>query len=59
MIGEKDIQNVRNIIEKTKQFEMLTEKDKKRFEALLAEFDATAIRYLKEVKNNDRLQQYH
>jgi len=58
MIAEKDIQHVRGIIKKTQEF-ATTEKEKKKFEDLLNGFNDAADRYLKEVKNNDRLQQYN
>lgn len=54
MISEKDISNVKNIIEKSKAI-YTSEIDKKRLDKLQREFNAVGDRYLKEVKNHDRL----
>ena len=58
MILKEDIDNVRLIIEKTKQIAS-SEQEKQKYENLIKSLDDAANRYLKEVKHNDRLQLYN
>jgi hypothetical protein len=58
MILKEDIDNVRTIIEKTKNF-VATEQERQRYEKLIKSLDDAGSRYLKEVNNNARLQLYN
>jgi hypothetical protein len=58
MILKEDIDNVRLIIEKTKQVAS-TEQERQKYDNLIKSLDDAANRYLKEVKNNGRLQLYN
>lgn len=54
MIAKKDIDNVRSIMEKTKN--AASEHERQRYEGLIKSFNSVAERYLDEVHNNARLQ---
>ena len=54
MIAKKDIDNVRSIMEKTK--EAASEHERQKYEGLIKSFNDVARRYLDEVNNNARLQ---
>jgi len=55
MIGKKDIDNVRTIMYKVKSSAEDYQEEKK-FEELISGFNDVATRYLKEVRNNAKLQ---
>ena len=55
MIGKKDIDNVRTIMYKAKNLAKDYQEEKK-FEELIRGFNDAAMRYLKEVRNNAKLQ---
>lgn len=54
MISEKDISNVKSIIDKTKMI-YTSETDIERLEKLKRELSLVGDKYLKEVQNYDRL----
>jgi hypothetical protein len=51
MIAKKDIDNVRQIMEKSKRFAE-TEEDKKRLKDIIEGFEDVAARYMQEVNTN-------
>jgi len=55
MIDRKDIENVRNIMDKTRRI-VVTEEDQKKYENLIKGFDDVAKRYLQEVHTYVRIQ---
>ena len=55
MIAKQDIENVKAIIQKTKQFSATTEIEKSRFDKLFRELDVAGNKFIKEVTSNVRL----
>lgn len=58
MIAKKDIDNVRSIMEKTKQ-QASSDVEKQKYEGLIRSFETVAEQFLKEVNNNARLQLHY
>jgi len=54
MISEKDITNVKDIIKKITEFEM-SDAEKAKFKKLQHDFGLAGDKYLKEVRNHDRV----
>ena len=55
MIAKQDIDNVKPIIQKTRQFSSTTEVEKIKFDKLFRELDAAGNAFIKEVNYNVRL----